>query len=144
MIVNPSPKKHFFNQTRLHEANYLLLKTLLGDLETLSPQYSFSLMGDSHLEITLKEQHRYTSIIYFTLSLPHLKPFNNDLYLEARIYHDAHVVEVTHFQGHGRFSVQCKTPNMKGYHMDEKQQANRMLQESLRYALKSTKLLNSS
>jgi len=136
MIITHSQKKHFFNQTQLHEANYVLLETLLGDLNEIDPQYTFSLVSNSRLEIKLKDKHRYTSIIDIKLSLPHLKPFNNDLHLEARIYHDAHVVEVTHFQGHGRFSVQCETPNKKGYHPDEKQQANRMLQESLRYTLK--------
>ncbi len=136
MPVTAQRKKHFFNQTRLHETNYRLLQQLLGDLEQIAPQCHFELLENSLLHIEIKEKHRYTTMITLTLTLPHLAPFNTDLTIEARIYHDAHVVEVSHYQEHGRFAVQCDIPNRHGYHLDEKQQANKMLQESLRYSLR--------
>ncbi len=138
MIVTRN-KKHFYNQTRLHEANYTLLKNLLGNIDKLEDRYCFSLNGGGTLEVTLKEKHRYTAIVEIFLTLPHLAPFNTDLHIEARIYQDAQVVEVTHYQGHGRFAVSCKMPNPHGYHLDEKQQINKILQESLRYCMKIVK-----
>lgn len=135
MTPHHPKKKHFFNQTRLHESNYNLLQILLGDSEQLQDSYNFPLSNGSCLRIQIIERHRYTSFVKIALNLPHLTPFTTDLDLEARIYHDAQVVEITHYQGHGRFAVKCETPNKQGYHADEKQQANRMLQESLRYAV---------
>lgn len=129
-------KKHFYDQTRLHETNYALFSTLLGDLDKLDNGYQLPLGEGSELRIHLLERHRYTLMISLQLTLPHLKPFNNDLSLEIRLYLDAGVAEVSHYQGHGRFAASCETPNQKGYHADEKQQANRMLQEALRYCIK--------
>ncbi len=135
MTIAARHKKHFFNQTRLHEANYNLLQQLLGCLDEMAPHYHFKLVKSSALHIETKERHRYTTFIELTLNLPHLAVFNTDLNIEARVYHDARVVEASHYQGHGRFAVQSHLPNDKGYHLDEKQQANKMLQEALRYSL---------
>ena len=114
----------------------MLLTTLLGDLNQIKDRYHFPLKDNSELTIQIIERHRYTLILTLQLNLPHLAPFNNDLSLEVRLYLDAGVAEVSHFQGHGRFAARCEIPNKNGYHADEKQQANRMLQESLRYCIK--------
>ncbi|MCF6229554.1 MAG: DUF1249 domain-containing protein [Gammaproteobacteria bacterium] len=135
MTIATHHKKHFFNQTRLHEANYNLLQQLLGCLDNMAAHYHFDLVGGSTLHIEIKERHRYTTILTLALKLPHLAAFNTDLNIEARLYHDARVVEASHYQGHGRFAVQSHMPNRQGYHLDEKQQANKMLQEALRYSL---------
>lgn len=126
--------RHYHNQTRLHETNYCLLLQLLPSVRELDE--STHLAFGHHLRIEIRERSRYTSVLTLKLPMAHFLPLIPELTLIVRVYHDAKVAEATHFQGHGRFKTIYSHPNAMCYHVDEKHQANRLLQECLAYCLK--------
>lgn len=126
--------RHFHNQTRLHETNYLLLMQLLPYLRELNENTRLS-FGD-HLRVEIRERSKYTTVLIIKLPMKYFQPLIPELMLTVRVYHDAKVAEATHFQGHGRFEAIYSYPNALLYHMDEKHQANRLLQECLGHFLK--------
>ncbi|MEK6749280.1 MAG: DUF1249 domain-containing protein [Pseudomonadota bacterium] len=54
---------------------------------------------------------------------------------KVRLYHDAKVLEVLYFQGHGRFQGDYPYPNPWMYARDEKRQVNRFFGELLGYCV---------
>ncbi len=127
--------RHFHNQTRVHEINFCMLQKLLPDPQTLHGEVVQPIGDASHLIIRIKEYGKYTTVLSLCIKLKTTSPLVSDMVFEVRIYHDACVAEATHYQGHGRFDARYPQQNSHGYHEDEKHQANRLLQECLKYCL---------
>lgn len=116
------------------EANYLrLLKLLPADCDTVSFQVSLPDHQRGDVTLTVVERCKYTSMARLTQQ--GTSGWGNNKQFDLRIYHDAHMVEVTAFQRQRRIDVKYAYPNVRMHQPDEKLQQQRFLSECLVYCL---------
>ena len=134
--MHKAAKKQFrLDLTELHavcEANYARLMRLFPDYEHCNRR-EFRL-GDNRVLLEVVERCRYTTI--FRLHQQQAQgDWLDNLRVEVRAYHDAHMLEVGAFQSHRRIQPRYSYPNDHMYHQDEKSQQNRFLAEWLEHCL---------
>ncbi|MEW5755716.1 MAG: DUF1249 domain-containing protein [Pseudomonadota bacterium] len=113
-----------------------MLRQLLPSLHPSGTEVTHSINDASRLIIRIKECCKYTTVLTLIMRLEAASRLVSDMVFEIRVYHDLCVAEATHYQGQGRFQATYPRHNDRGYHEDEKHQANRLLQECLKYSLK--------
>lgn len=125
-------QKHYFNQTPLYELNYgKLLRFFRGvnctQLQKVRHSQALRLVA------TVKEDHRYTSVVDVAVTIHTQSSIALSLALTVRMYHDAKVAEVVHCTGldSGVLAPEYLYPNKQMYQRDEKRQVNRLLGEWL-------------
>ena len=121
--------------SQLYETNYYKVLLLFPQLENNELVENISLKcRDKSLQIKLKEQHKYTSVI----KLYKLLPINKNMKMVdmlLRLYHDAKLIEVIAFQGSKKLKKYENYPNKDMYLKDEKKQLNLHLESILNMSL---------
>ncbi len=151
--------RHVFHQQvtplHLYENNYRLLLMLFPPLvAAILPaddrQVPAFHTGDRlfaegvDLQLTIEEIHKYTTTVVLRQELLAEKepgtygPWGS-LKMRLQLYHDAKMVEVTHFQGSKKLKKYDDYPNKHMYQTDEKKQLNFHLQTILKMGLKYNK-----
>lgn len=125
-------QKHYFNQTPLYELNYGKLLRFFRGVKCAQLQMVRH-PQDLRLVATVKEDHRYTSVVDIAVTLHSQSTIALSLTLTVRMYHDAKVAEVVHCDGLdiGILAPEYLYPNKHMYQRDEKRQVNRLLGEWL-------------
>ena len=118
---------------RLYEQNYRGLLQLIPDLKNMRLQSRLTLNDIEHLQITIREQCPYTTVIDISHLLEHsLVP---DLTMTIRVYHDARMAEVIRYQRHSRFKPSYRYPNESMYQPLEKRQINLIFDDWLKHCI---------
>jgi uncharacterized protein len=122
--------------SQLYETNYYKVLLLFPQLENNNLVENKTLKcRDKSLQIKLKEQHKYTTVIH----LYKLLPINKNMKMVdmvLRLYHDAKLIEVITFQGSKKLKKYENYPNKDMYLRDEKKQLNLHLESILNMSLK--------
>lgn len=134
MRVLEREQSNHFNLMALYEKNFSKFISLVP----WDRHDEFSLRGKDcglvlHVQLVARERYTTTwhvSIRYVADLTALVCP-----QFSVRLYHDAKVLEVLHFQGHGRFQGDYPYPNPWMYARDEKRQVNGFLGELLGYCL---------
>ncbi|MFK5892726.1 MAG: DUF1249 domain-containing protein [Pseudomonadota bacterium] len=120
----------------LYETNYYKVLLLFPQINCSKQLQNKTLKcRDKSLQITIKEQHKYTSVI----NLYKLLPVNKNIKMvdmHLRLYHDAKLIEVVAFQGSKKLKKYENYPNKDMYLVDEKKQLNFHLESILDMGLK--------
>ncbi|GAB5412507.1 MAG: DUF1249 domain-containing protein [Congregibacter sp.] len=125
----------------LCESNYARLLRLFPSYEsTNSTRFS---VANARISIEVLERSRYTTL--FRLQSFGLSDAGDaakalwlePLYLDARAYHDAGMLEVVGFQDRGRTEGRYSYPNPAMHQQDEKQQQNSFLADWLAHCLRN-------
>ena len=130
-------RKRLRNSTPLYEQNYQRLSALLPDLRGIPFWSAFDRKGQIELQIQVLEKFSYTTLLNIRLAPLTESPLASDCEITVRMCHDARVAEVIGFQGQASFNHFYHYPNRKMYQPDEKRQVNNMLDEMLRFCLRS-------
>lgn len=128
------PKKHYFNQTPLYEANYSKLVRLIPNaLHGINN--IISLANDSQIKfiLAISECHKYTIVAELKISYNFVNPLLSNPCFKLHICHDAKVAEVVGYHQHTGFKPDYPYPNQGMLHRDEKRQINCLLGEFLDY-----------
>lgn len=134
-ICHSSPRSPMW----VFEENYRLLQRLLPELEQGGDRFILvDREGNEQesLQLLIMERCRYTTMV--TVS----KPFHidgewlPDLSIQIRVYHDAHVVEVSAYQGCHRIPARYQVETQGRHHKDDKRQINLLLHDLLLYCLR--------
>lgn len=117
----------------IYEENYRLLRALVPAIGRETAPVTFLLGRSPRIAITIRDRAPYTS----TASLVHAFDIGDgrwvrNMEMELRIYHDARLIEVLAYQGHGRFAPIYRFPNRRMLGPLEKQQVNVFFGEWLR------------
>jgi uncharacterized protein len=133
-------KLHKLDLSGLHgtcEANYARLLRLFPDYET-SNRREF-ILGEAKVSFEVVERCRYTTI--FRLQQHSSEgPLLAPLCIEARVYHDARMLEVGRFQSKRVVHPRYEYPNEAMYQQDEKSQQNYFLADWLEHCLQNGRL----
>lgn len=126
---------------QIYSANYLLFCRMFPtDMDTgeclrlRSPHHHEGMLIDS-LELTCKEQTRYTSLFAIRQKYRHDSMGLKEPEMIVRLYHDASLAEVCSSQQISRLEPRYDYPNRQMYQQDEKQQVNLFLHDWLHYCL---------
>lgn len=136
-MLNTYRKKRLKNSTPLYEQNYQRMMALLPDIRRVPYWSAFDGRGQIELQVQVLENFAYTSVITLRMSPLTELAVAADCELTVRLCHDARVAEVIAFQGHADFRHFYQYPNQRMYHPDEKRQVNNMLDDLLRFSLRS-------
>lgn len=122
----------------LGELNYRRLgKLVRGYEEDDAWHFTIHTAGQqSHLSLELTEESRFTAQLTLTFS-PQISvklPFNSDLVMTVRLYHDVGIAEIT--DGHRHYQGVYPYPNDDMHHRDEKFRLNQQLSDLLELCLK--------
>jgi uncharacterized protein YqiB (DUF1249 family) len=128
------PKKHYFNQTPLYEANYARLKRLIpNSFDGINNVLSLANNSKIKFALEIIESHKFTVVVVMKISYDFSSPLITNPSFKIRICHDASVAEVIAYHHHANFKPDYHYPNQDMLHKDEKQQVNRLLGEFLDY-----------
>lgn len=121
------------NPMWLYEHNYATLCALFpeivaGNLSSLKLD-----LEHSSVILKIKEKNKYTLLLEVAEKNLVNPVWKQALNMRVRLYTDAKLAEVVHYQGKTRFLPKYDTPNPKMYHRDEKQQINHLLYDWLLY-----------
>ena len=121
------------NPMWLYEHNFATLCALFPDI-VVGDEHSLQLeLEHSSLLLKIKEKNKYTLLLEVTEKFPTNTVWKQALNMRVRLYTDARLAEVVHYQGKTRFLPKYETPNSKMYHRDEKYQINHLLYDWLLY-----------
>lgn len=116
------------------EQNYLrLLKLLPPEQNRACFQLQMPDNQRSEIEAEVVERCKYTTLVRLVQKVKNR--WLDDKQFDLRIYHDAHMVEITAFQQRRRIQPSYAYPNPQMYQPDEKLQQQRFLSECLSYCL---------
>jgi len=120
----------------IYERNYSYLLELIPGLNSLHDKTLITLSNIEHLEIVIREQSPFTTTmdIDHTLDNAHLP----DLTMSIRVYHDARMAEVIHYQHHSRIQPSYAYPNKAMYQPLEKRQINLFFSDWLKHCFTIT------
>jgi len=119
----------------VYEKNFVLLHSLFPDLD-INDHFEFMpALVDTCFTMQVLERCRYTCMLELRQKLDLPAKYYRDLVMKIRIYHDAHLVEVTGYEGIERLQPSYCYPNQKMMQKDEKQQANILLHDWLSLVL---------
>ncbi|HBC56894.1 MAG TPA: hypothetical protein DCZ03_07000 [Gammaproteobacteria bacterium] len=120
----------------VYEENYKRLEWFLPETNCLTEGQEI-VTGDQLTRFTVKEKHRFTTLVEIEhrtdLSVPKL----NRIQFLAKLSHDARVAEVVRYQGQGQFREHYARPNPNMYQVNEKELSNFFLYECLKYWMES-------
>jgi uncharacterized protein YqiB (DUF1249 family) len=116
------------------EANYARLLRLFPDYETRNCR-DFTL-GEAKVSFEVIERCRYTTIFRLQQHSP-AGPLLGPIRIEARVYHDARMLEVGRFQSQRVTHPRYEYPNEAMYQQDEKSQQNYFLADWLEHCLQN-------
>lgn len=123
------------------ELNYRLLLELAPDFLHLTPEKFINVMkihqkqfkcGMIDLSINVTDVAKYTTTMILVIKSPKIK-LTQGIKLIVRLYHDAKMLEV--MEGSGPSAIKAIPSALEQKPMDEKQQVNRFLGESLQACL---------
>lgn len=115
-----------------YEENYRRLMVVLPVIashDTMELRLPLPAGGSRVLRIRVIERCRYTTELTIQQSSP--APAIAPLVMTVRLYHDAHIAEVTGTRPHRQIPVRHRYPNSDMLQPDEKHQWNRFLGECL-------------
>ena len=124
---------HSIEQTRkqnpmwVYEHNYRLFVGLFAGLCDGTEAELVLNDANQHLNVTLLEQARYTQTFRCQHRLDDSNTWLDDMRLTVRLYHDAGLAEVLHYQESAKLQPEYGSCNPEMMHKDEKLQANRLL-----------------
>jgi uncharacterized protein YqiB (DUF1249 family) len=118
----------------LCEQNYVRLLKLLPQIEPSGHYFDYCINDNNTFRLTIKECCKYTTIVTVAQLTPKLADYLMPT-MEARLYHDANMAEVTASQNINRIQGTYQYPNKAMMHKDEKYQINRFLHDWLRLCL---------
>ena len=113
----------------VYEQNYQFFVRFFSELcDGSKAELRFSDEGH-HLSITVLEQAPYTQTIRCHYMLGKSSHWLEDMRMVVRLYHDARLAEVLHYQESEKLKSDYASSNPELRHKDEKKQANRLLWE---------------
>lgn len=115
----------------LFEENYRLLHSLLPQLENAANHVLGK--GIFALHVAVEAMGPYTLSARISAQLGGKDSLPPPLYLEARIYRDARLVEVTGYQNCRNIPPRYLAKQSRGHVRDERYQVNRLLYELLHH-----------
>lgn len=118
----------------LYEHNYRQLMTLFPDLLRLQHGCTLDIGGHGHLAVEVIKQCRYTTILRLSHGFGIAEHLLRAVEMSVRLYHDARVAEVIHYQRQGGFKAVNDYPNSKMHQRFEKSQINLFLRDWLQHA----------
>jgi len=126
----------------LYERNFQKLLTLIPRLHAITHKSSVKLNNIEYLAITIREQCPYTTII----DIDHLldNALLPDLSMTIRVYYDASMAEVIHYQRQSHFKPSYEYPNPAMHQPLEKRQINLFFDDWLKHCLNLSKQVDIS
>ncbi|MFM2480385.1 DUF1249 domain-containing protein [Celerinatantimonas sp. YJH-8] len=142
--MNSAVKKYRVDLNKLmqvYAANYLMFCRMfptdmeVGERITMRPNRHTEPHAMAALELSCKEQTRYTSLFSIRQHFRHNLPGISEPHMEVRLYHDAALAEVCSSQQISRLKPRYDYPNHHMYQQNEKQQVNLFLYDWLHFCL---------
>ena len=128
---------HSIEQTRqknpmwVYEQNYRLFVRLFSGLCDGAEPVLQLVDANHRLDMVVLEQAPYTQTVRCNYLLGAGSHWLEDMRIVVRLYHDACLAEVLHYQGSEKLKPEYSASNPNFMHKDEKQQANRLFWEWL-------------
>lgn len=117
----------------LYESNYLRLRWLVPDIESLHRDYVSTATADFPLYLTVKEICRYTTTLHLTYLFDDGGISVADPDLDIRIYHDARLAEAMSCRNCRRHELLKRFDTAHGSELERRWTRNMMLNKWLEY-----------
>lgn len=135
-MVKARYKVDFPRQMAEGELNYSRLMRLLPDIDACDC-WRYLLGCSEVIELQVVERARYTTFLKVAQLHKDNQPWQVQLELQVRLYHDAGMAEVVGWNRHRQIKPCYDYPNDSLYHCDEKAQQNVFLGEWLSHCLQN-------
>ncbi len=129
----------FVSLMDMYEDNYIKLRKLIPQLDSIQQQAISSVPGHLDLHLEIQERSRYTTTLFLTYCFHEAAALRREPNLKIRIYHDAGLAEVMSGRlHHGRLVLD----NVPADARRQKWQLNRFLAKWLKYCLRQQHVFN--
>lgn len=134
--MKPSKYQVLSSMPAIYEESYRRLLRLFPELSSSDPSsVSLPLKNHAHLELTIKENCKYTTIIQLRHHMTQASSFIDNPAMTLRAYHDAQMVEAISYQNAHRFKAVYDYPNNLMHQPFEKKQINQFLCDWLKHCI---------
>lgn len=126
---------NFVSLMTLYESNYIRLRRLVPQLETIAGECISTVADDCHLYMRVDERSRYTTTLTLTYLFETPSGDVADPDLQIRVYHDARLAEVMNSARWHQHELLASLRLQLGNHASDRWVRNMMLNKWLDYCV---------